>query len=134
MNISDSIQNLRVVSEFAVRAYDSLVQKGLWPQKRRSDGPLTAVALVGFGALVGAGVALALAPSAGNELRSSLGEKLRGFSKDWLNGLGLDAQTVGVDVKGEGGDKIESQNSDSNHVTKNGTRRKHTSHGSSAAS
>jgi gas vesicle protein len=135
MNISDSIQNLRAVSEIAVRAYDTLVQKGLWPQRRRDSGPLSAVALVGLGAVVGAGVALALAPSAGSELRSSLGEKLRGLSKEWLNGLGLEPQTAGADVQGEGGDKNEAQNHETTaHSAKNGSRRKHSSHGTSSAS
>ena len=136
MSISNSIQNLRVVSEIAVRAYDGLVQKGLWPRPRRSEGPFVALALVGLGAVVGAGVALALAPSTGNELRSSLGEKLRGFSKEWLNGLGLETETAGVDVKGEGGDKGDGQGVESNHVAKNGSgpRRKHASPGASSAS
>ncbi|HEU4404710.1 MAG TPA: YtxH domain-containing protein [Polyangiaceae bacterium] len=136
MSITDSIQNLRVVSELAVQAYDSLVRKGLWPQKSRGIGPLNAVALVGLGAVVGAGVALALAPSAGSELRSSLGEKLRDLSKEWLSSFGLETQTAGVDVRGEGGERAEAQNGEAIHGAKNGTssRRKHASHGSSSAS
>lgn len=135
MSITDSIQNLRAVSELAVRAYDGLVQKGLWPHSRRHEGPLGAIALVGLGAVVGAGVALALAPSAGSELRSSLVEKLRGLlGKDWMSALGIEPQAAGADVQGEGGDKADA--GESNHAHKNGTsaRRKGASQGASNAS
>ncbi len=135
MSVTDSMQNLRVVSEIAVRAYGALVERGLWPRSRRNESPLGAIALVGLGAVVGAGVALALAPSAGSDLRSSLGEKLRVFGKDWLGGLGLDTQTVGADVQGEGGDGAEAKGSEASNGTKNGSsRRKQAHQGSSNVS
>lgn len=135
MRVSDSIQNLRVVSEIAVRAYDALVAKGLWPRSRSNrTSPLAAVALVGLGAAVGAGVALALAPSAGGALRSSLGEKLRVLGKDLLTNLGVETPVAGVDVQGEGGDEKEVV---SNHAHKNGSsasRRKPAGQGASNVS
>lgn len=133
MRVSDSIQNLRVVSEIAVRAYDALVAKGLWPRSRSSSSPLAAVALVGLGAAVGAGVALALAPSTGGELRSSLGEKLRVLGKDLLANLGVETPVVGVDVQGEGGDDKEVVATHSHKNGSSASRRKQAGHASNVS-
>jgi len=132
MGVSDSIQNLRVISEIAVRAYDTLVAKNPWRQPARSGVPLGAVALVGLGAVVGAGVTLALTSSSGGELR----EKLRSLSKEWLGGLGLEPQTMGADVQGEGGNRADAGGA-SNDVRENGTsapRRKGASSGANSPS
>lgn len=137
MAIADSIQNLRFISETAVRAYDALVQKGLWPRARRTQSPLGALALVGLGAAVGAGVALALAPSTGSDLRSSLGETLRKLGNDWLGGLGITPQVSPQGARAETVEAKDAEPSESvstdNH--KNGVgRRKQAHHGTSRAS
>jgi hypothetical protein len=135
MGASDSIQNLRILSEIAVRAYDALLEKNPWRRPSRAPGPLAAVALVGLGAAIGAGVTLALSPAGGGELR----ERLRALGKEWLDGLGVERQAAGDDAQGEGGETAASGGETAQpRGRENGAapagRRKGTSSGASSAS
>ena len=56
---------------------DALGMLGLAARRSQSSRTLTALGTFGVGLLVGAGVALLLAPKAGSELRQNLRAKLR---------------------------------------------------------
>jgi len=61
---------------------DILSALGLASRRSASQRALGTVGLLGLGAIIGAGVALLLAPSSGENLRGDLGRRIRRFSPD----------------------------------------------------
>ncbi len=61
---------------------DLLSALGLTSKPTSSERLLGALSIFGVGLLVGAGVALLLAPKSGQALRDDLGERLRGVRDD----------------------------------------------------
>jgi len=61
---------------------DVLAALGLATKPTVSERVLTSAGLFGLGALVGAGVALLLAPSSGRDLRGDLGRRIRRAAPD----------------------------------------------------
>jgi gas vesicle protein len=75
---------------------DVLGMLGLETRRSQSGRMLTTLGTFGIGLLVGAGVALLLAPKAGSELRQDLRAKLRRDGKgDVVAANGTDGATVG---------------------------------------
>lgn len=61
---------------------DLLAALGLATKPTTSERLLGSLGMFGIGALVGAGVALLLAPSSGQDLRGDLGRRIRRFAPD----------------------------------------------------
>ena len=61
---------------------DILSALGLATKRSASQRLIGTLGLFGLGALVGAGVALLLAPSSGEDLRGDLGRRIRRFTPD----------------------------------------------------
>ena len=55
---------------------------GLATRRSASQRAIGTLGLLGLGAIVGAGVALLLAPSSGEDLRGDLGRRIRRFNPD----------------------------------------------------
>ena len=82
---------------------DVLGMLGLEARRSHGSRMLTALGTFGVGLLVGAGVALLLAPKAGSELRQDLRAKLRRDSKGGAVGAnGSDGTTAGGATSGAG--------------------------------
>jgi gas vesicle protein len=69
---------------------DILGALGLTTRPTISQRMVSSIGLFGLGALVGAGVALLLAPSSGEDLREGLGNRIRRVVPE-ANGLGTDS-------------------------------------------
>jgi gas vesicle protein len=67
---------------------DVLSALGLSIKPSTSERVFGSLGLIGLGAVVGAGVALLLAPSSGQELRADLGDKIRRYTPDVAKGIG----------------------------------------------
>ena len=61
---------------------DILSALGLAIKPSTSERVVGSLGLIGLGAIVGAGVALLLAPSSGQDLRSDLSQRIRRFAPD----------------------------------------------------
>lgn len=61
---------------------DILSALGLATKRSSSQRLVSTLGLFGLGAIVGAGVALLLAPSSGEDLRGDLGRRIRRFNPD----------------------------------------------------
>jgi len=61
---------------------DILSALGLATKRSSSQRLVSTLGLFGLGAIVGAGVALLLAPSSGEDLRGDLGRRIRRFTPD----------------------------------------------------
>lgn len=93
----------------------------VWLQLLRRPGPLGAIALVGAGAAVGAGLVLLFSPTSGREMRrtlrrrtgdlSGIGEKLRRPFQEARSGLShlakekVDDLTRDLEIKAEGAEE-----------------------------
>jgi hypothetical protein len=74
---------------------DVLGMLGLEPRRSNSGRMLTALGPFGIGLLVGAGVALLLAPKPGSELRENLRAKLRrGDKREAIGANGSDGEAT----------------------------------------
>ena len=61
---------------------DILSALGLATKQSASQRVVSTLGLFGLGAIVGAGIALLLAPSSGEDLRGDLGRRIRRFTPD----------------------------------------------------
>jgi len=68
------------ISDFSKE--DILSALGLSTKRSASQRVVSSLGMFGLGALVGAGVALLLAPSTGQDLRGDLGRRIRRFTPD----------------------------------------------------
>ena len=67
---------------------DVLSALGLSIKPSTSQRVFSSLGLIGLGAVVGAGVALLMAPSSGQELRAGLGDKIKRYTPDLGKGIG----------------------------------------------
>lgn len=83
MKLSDTISDLRGLSKS-----DVLAAIGLATKPSASQRILGSLSLFGVGLLVGAGVALLLAPKTGTDLREDLGQRIKRIREERLGQVG----------------------------------------------
>jgi YtxH-like protein len=78
--------NLRDLTDrLSIQEFANLL---LEPERSQTESLLGSIALLGAGALIGATVALFLAPKPGAELRQELGDQLRSTGEDIAEAVG----------------------------------------------
>ena len=78
---------------------DILAALGLESKATTTERVLGSIGIFGVGLLVGAGVALLLAPKSGEDLREDLGQRLRNLRQDETGGYGSSSKSVTDEVR-----------------------------------